>query len=192
VLSSAPSKGANKPTPILFTGKKMNADQYKAERGKFDALSEQTLKDLANWAEQQALPWLWAELAGILPGRRTIPLNSQDAIRQGLQTTSADREKMPLDPNFYVAQITMLDAELKRYCGAVARFTAATDRFAPNAAICTIHGALKECLDHGIIILTWITRRISKPRRLICIGKTRMIVSAVAFAPCCFSAMSAA
>src|SRR5271154_1566215 len=103
----------------------MNADQYKAERRKFDALSEQNLKDLANWAEQQALPWLWAELTGILPGKRVVPLDPRDAIRQGLQTTFADREKMLLSPNFYVAQLTMLDAELKRYCGAVARFTAA-------------------------------------------------------------------
>jgi len=132
----------------------MDVNQYKAERHKFDVLSEQNLKDLAQWAEQQALPWLWAELAGILPGKRTAPLQPREAIRQGLQTTFADREKMPLQPNFYIAQLTMLDAEMKRYCGATTQFIKAVPpRFAPNATIFTLHGAIKEHLDHGIVIL---------------------------------------
>lgn len=132
----------------------MDANQYKADLQKYDAFSEQNMKDLAQWAEQQALPWLWAEIAGIL-GKKVVPLQPRDAIRQGLQTTYADREKMPREPNFYVAQMTMLDSETKRYCGAITRLIAVdlAQRFASNATIYTLHGALKACLSHGIILL---------------------------------------
>lgn len=51
--------------------------------------------------------------------RRMAPLQPQDAIRQGLQTPYADRDKMPQRPKYYAAQLTMLDSELKRYCAAV-------------------------------------------------------------------------
>lgn len=131
----------------------MDVNQYKTDRQRFDALSEQNMNDLAQWAEHQALPWLWNELAGILAKKKLSPLQPHDTIRQGLQTTFGDREKMPSEPNFYLAQMTMLDAEVKRYCGAITRFAAASQRFAANATIYTLHDALKDCLDDGIVLL---------------------------------------
>jgi len=131
----------------------MDSNTYKAERFRLDALTHQNLIDLGLWAQKSALPWLWTELAGILGKKRVVPLQAQDAIRQGLQVTSADREKMPLKPNFYLAQLTMLDSELTRYCAAVQSFAAAGQPYAPNASIYVLHGALKDCLDDGLVLL---------------------------------------
>lgn len=131
----------------------MDATQYKAERFRLDAPTNQNLIDLATWAENTALPWLWNELTGILAGTRITPLQPQDAIRQGLQTTFADRNMMPLKSSFYVAQLTMMDSELRRYCAAVGRFVADPQPYAPNATIYALHSAVKTCLDHGLILL---------------------------------------
>src|SRR5437773_12563642 len=108
----------------------MDAGQYKAELDRLGGVTDNSLLDLAEWAEKEALPWIWRELAGILGQARLVPLQPHEAIRQGLQTTFADRAKMPLNPNFYVAQITMLDSELMRYCKAVKLFAASAQPYA--------------------------------------------------------------
>jgi hypothetical protein len=131
----------------------MDANLYKAERRRLDALTRQNLIDLAQWAEKVALPWLWTEVAGILGKGRISPLQPQDAIRQGLQTTFADRQKMPLTPKFYVAQLTMLDSESTRYCKAIQSFAATANPYAANASMYVLHEALKDCLDDGLVLL---------------------------------------
>ena len=120
----------------------MDANQYKIELNRRRDLSRQNLIDLAHWAEQTALPWLWTELAGILDKGSLNPLQPTHAIRQGLQTTPADRETMPLKPTFYHAHLTMLDNEARKYIGAVTRFNAASNPYAPNATIYNLHGGL--------------------------------------------------
>lgn len=130
----------------------MNIDEYKATHQKYEQRTKQNLADLAKWAEQEALPWLWSELAGILGKKKIPPLMPHDAIRQGLQTTFADRERMPLRPNFYISHLTMLDAEVKKYCGAVSRFIAEPNPYAANATIYNLHGGLWTCLLDGIVL----------------------------------------
>ena len=44
----------------------MDASRYKTDRRKFDAATEQTLKDKVLGAEQHALPWHWTEHSGVL------------------------------------------------------------------------------------------------------------------------------
>lgn len=70
----------------------MNENDYKTERFRLNESTKQNLIDLAGWAEREALPFLWAELAGILgtKNRRAAPLQNHDAIRQGLRTTYAE------------------------------------------------------------------------------------------------------
>lgn len=85
-------------------------------------------------------------------GRTAQPMNPQDAIRQGLQVTYADRDKMPLEPNFYVAQLTMLNSEVRRYSDEVTGFV---NQGHPDseATIHTLHGALHDHLRHGLVLL---------------------------------------
>ena len=44
----------------------MDASRYKTDRRKFDAATEQTLKDMVLGAEQHALPWHWTAHSGVL------------------------------------------------------------------------------------------------------------------------------
>ena len=131
----------------------MDANQYKTELDRWRDVNRQNLIDLAQWAAQTALPWLWAELAGILGKESLDPLQPMHAIRQGLQTTPADRETMPLRPTFYHAHLTMLDSEARKYIDAVTRFNAALNPYAPNATIYNLHGGLEAVMDYGIILL---------------------------------------
>jgi hypothetical protein len=131
----------------------MDANEYQTTTAKLDSPTEENLKELARWAEQEALPWLRSELAEILQERRVVPLNPRDAIRQGLQTTFADREKLPKSPRFYVAQMTMLDAELKRYCKAASQLADTSERFASNATVYALHVPVRACMHEGIIML---------------------------------------
>jgi hypothetical protein len=131
----------------------MHINQYRAELARLNATTRQNLIDLAAWAAGTGMPWLWSELAGMVPGQRISPLKPHDAIRKGLQTTVTDREKMPLKPTFYVAQMTMCSSEVDRYCAAVTRFASTRTPFAEDAVIHTLHGALKACMDHAVILL---------------------------------------
>jgi hypothetical protein len=60
---------------------------------------------------------------------------------------------MPVKVNFYVAQLSMMDAEVKRYCGAVQAFAAASQPPYADVTIQTLHRALESHLHHGLILL---------------------------------------
>lgn len=130
----------------------MNEQDYSNQLIRLEAGNCDNLIELANWTKAEGLPWLWSELDGMISGRAVKPLKPHDAIRQGLQVTHADRGKMPLESNFYVAQLTMLDSEVTRYCKAVARFEKQDSPYAA-ATIHTLHGALKAHLEYGRILL---------------------------------------
>ena len=130
----------------------MNEHDYSDQLSRFGACNRENLVGLANWASAEGLPWLWSELGGMISGHSVVIVKSYDAIRQGLQTTHSDREKMPLKPSFYIAQLTMLDSEVKAYCRAVEKFE---DHESPYAEtkIHTLHRALKDHLAYGRILL---------------------------------------
>ena len=62
----------------------MKENDYKKELHRLHDPTRQNLIELSDWAVKQALPWLWAELAGILGKKKVVPLQAHDAIRQGL------------------------------------------------------------------------------------------------------------
>lgn len=64
-----------------------------------------------------------------------------------------NRDRMPQTPNYYAAQLTMLDSELKRYCAAVKGFAATSQPYAANASIYTLQGAIKDCMDDGLVLM---------------------------------------
>ncbi len=131
----------------------MDRDKYYAELRRLEGENRQNLLDLANWAEQSALPWLWDELAGMAPDKHVSALRDYDAIRQGLQTTYADHEKMPLKLNFYVAQLSMMDAEVKQYGKAIRAFSGTSQPPYADVTIETLHRALNSHLRHGVVLL---------------------------------------
>jgi len=59
---------------------------------------------------------------------------------------------MPTTPKFYIAQLTMLDGEAKRYCTAARSFVATPEPFAGNAALVNLHDGLIDLFSHGIIL----------------------------------------
>src|SRR5271166_2682228 len=130
----------------------MDANKYKSDIGQWRECNQQNLTTLAHWAEKAALPWLWTELAGIIGKKGLKPLQPTHAIRQGLQTTPAEREEMPSKPSFYHAHLTMLDRKARKYIGAVARFSATLEPYAPNASIYNLHAGLWALIDYGIIL----------------------------------------
>src|SRR4051812_12416564 len=96
---------------------------------------------LAAWVKQDALPWLWKELAGaILEPRRKHPLaktsprpatlspnTEADAVRNGLFTSATDLKKKAGEAVYYQAQLTMLDAEATRYCTRIDTYSKVTN-----------------------------------------------------------------
>ena len=130
----------------------MNEQDYSDQLSRFGTCNRDNLVGLANWASAEGLPWLWSELDGMISDRSVKTLKSHDAIRQGLQTTHNDREKMPLKPSFYIAQLTMLDSEVKGYCRAVNNFEDHEFPYA-EATIHTLHRALKDHLAYSRILL---------------------------------------
>lgn len=108
---------------------------------------------LAAWAESDALPWLWLELAAVLPNGRAKALKqTHDSIRQGLRVSLKDRKEMPLKANFYLAQLTMFETELRLYCDAI-KGSSPQPWFAEDAKIVTLHGAITRFLNYAIILI---------------------------------------
>jgi hypothetical protein len=128
----------------------MNSIEYHTRLHRLRERSVPNLSELAEWGDSEALPWLWQELAGIVGKKRLAPVRPYNAIRNGLQTTPTDRYRMPTMARFYIAQLTMLDGEAKRYCSAVKRFVATTEPFAGNAALVNLHDGLIDLFTHGI------------------------------------------
>ena len=131
----------------------MNVDLYHAGLRELEAENQANLIALADWSEKDALPWLWAEIGGMSSRKKVGLLKPCDAIRQGLQVTYTDRQTMPLELSFYVAQMTMLDAEIKRYCLAIRNFNSAAEPRYADATIHTLHRALKSHLQRGLVLL---------------------------------------
>lgn len=130
----------------------MNEQDYSDQLNRLGIANHDNLLELANWAKAEGLPWLWKELNGVISDRVVKPLKPHDAIRKGLQVTHADRSTMPRKSNFYIAQLTMLDDEVKRYCEAVINFEGQEPPYAA-ATIHTLHVALKAHLEYGRILL---------------------------------------
>ena len=122
---------------------------------------------LGAWVEQDALPWLWAELGGIVlePKRkhpnatrppspsRLLPMKDADAVRQGLFVSASDyRSKLAL-PAYYRAQLTMLDAEARRYCASIDTYAKASSVFADEAVVHTLHRALHDIMEHVLPLM---------------------------------------
>ena len=131
----------------------MDEQGYSEHLTRLRACNRGNLIELGNWAETEGLPWLWRELDGIISDRAVQPLHPHDAIRQGLQVTHSDRIKMPVKSNFYIAQLTMLDSEVKRHCRAVTGFANQECPCYPSATTHTLHGALEVHLRYGQILL---------------------------------------
>jgi len=139
-------------------------------RSKLKRLGEPTRKNLAelgSWVKQEALPWLWDELAGAVldpkpkhPMARTnparpklTPMKDAEAVRHGLMTSIADRRTKATAAPYYRAQMTMLDAEASRYCIAIAGFLEQPSPFAAEAVVDTLHRSLHEFMNYGQVLL---------------------------------------
>ena len=96
----------------------MDAQQYKLTLEGLKSPNAQNLHELAQWAENECIPWTWAELGGIVGEKKLSALAPPHTIRQGLQVSFADREQMPLTKTFYIAQLSMFERETKRHCEA--------------------------------------------------------------------------
>jgi hypothetical protein len=145
----------------------MDIDQYSAH---IDSQEEQTAANmaaLAEWAENSALPWLWDEMGGAIlepkhkharaktaPPRPSLrAMSDAEAVRQGLLISVADRKTKIADPTFYQAQMTMMDAEVKRHCAVIHRWGAGPQQPPPVPAVHTLHRALVEHLKYARILL---------------------------------------
>jgi hypothetical protein len=60
---------------------------------------------------------------------------------------------MPTTARFYVAQLSMIDAELRRYCRAVGRLVNSQERFDSNASIFALHLGVRGCIHEEIILM---------------------------------------
>jgi hypothetical protein len=130
----------------------MDLPEYRDALSRSAQVSEQNLIYVADWFLKSGVPWMWSELSSIT-GQTAKPLAPADAIRMGLETTPVERAKMPLKPSYYVAHMSMLDAEAKRVCNAAIKFGNSTDRFAPNATILDLQTMLKALLLDGLFLL---------------------------------------
>lgn len=119
---------------------------------------------LGRWVQDEALPWLWHELGGIVlvpqtpnplatkppAPRQLIPMRDVDAVRRGLFTSLPDWKKKLADPKFYRAHLTMLDAEARRYCATITRSQPVSDN---NPGIPSVHEALRDMMAEAIVML---------------------------------------
>src|ERR1700675_3774183 len=129
----------------------MDLAEYKDTLNKSNQIAAQNLADLAVWMPDRGLPWLWSELSSIT-GQNAKSMSPENAIRQGLETPPVERREMPLKPSFYIAHMTMLDAEANRVCTAAIAFGKRTNSFAPNATILELQNALKIFLLDGLFL----------------------------------------
>lgn len=138
---------------------------YKSTLHRLDSKTRANIIELAAWAEKDALPWLWSELAIITSKKKVSPLKPYDAIRQGFRTSINERNNMPLKENFYVAQLTMLDSELLRRSKAIYQLAAHPAWFAEDAKIEILHGSITRFLHYAIILLDEGSRNLQRVTR---------------------------
>lgn len=129
----------------------MDTDDYKRGLQRWRDKTAMNLAELSAWTEAEGLAWLWNEFAGIIGQERAKPLQAHHAVRQGLRTTPADFEKMPFEKTFYHAQVTMLDAEARKYIKAAAVFERTPSPYT-DTRLEILHDGLHTILAHGIIL----------------------------------------
>lgn len=139
---------------------------------------------LGQWVRNDALPWLWTTMSGIIvpakeqhPNAKTPPkqtrlkpMVAKEAVRNGLRASVADRAKKKKMPSFYHAQLTMLAGEATLYCDAIDAFALAksegTAIFAEDARVDSLYRALHDMMGQAYILLEDASREIaSNPGR---------------------------
>jgi hypothetical protein len=131
----------------------MNASDYMLVLREASDYSVDNLHNLSRWALEQALPWLQHELAGIIGANRARLMSPHHAIRCGLRTTPVDRDAMPLNKQFYRAQLTMLDSEARRYCHSATLLYDSPAPSALEARVYQVQSRLSNLLWDGISML---------------------------------------
>lgn len=162
----------------------MNHNDYFQKLQQLEDCNAANLSTLGAWTRNDALPWLWTEMAGAIlepkqkhpnattapAPRKLTPMTDADAVRQGLMVSVADRVNRAEDPNFYRAQLTMLDKEATRYCNSIDSFSQATVQaasqgtaiFAADAVVHTLHRALKDMMRYALILLEDAAREVTE------------------------------
>ncbi|WP_146091355.1 hypothetical protein [Xanthomonas arboricola] len=155
----------------------MNSKDYSERLAQLKEVNAVNMIALGTWVQNEALPWLWDELGGIILTPKAKhpkaqapsvplklkPMKDAEAVRQGLIVSVADRKKMS-DAPFYQAQLTMLDAEAKRYCSSIANFDQFSKTevpFAANASIHTLHRALMDMMELAVVLLEDAAREVA-------------------------------
>lgn len=152
----------------------MNNNEYLSKLEQLKEVNRANLIAMGKWVQNEALPWLWNELGGVVltpkqkhPMATTSPtapklksMKDAEAVRQGLITSVAERKKLA-EPSFYQAQLTMLDSEARRYCKNIDGFSKETSVFAEEAVVHTLHRALLEMMRLAIVLLEDAAREVT-------------------------------
>ncbi len=142
----------------------MNRDQFVSTTNKYKELNFGNLIAFGSWIESDALPWLWDELSGITmktkqhpkstkkqtANKKLTPIHAKDAVRNGLVSFYDISQITPL---YFHAQLTMLDAEAKRYCAQVKKFAQMQPSPYANATALSLHKPLLDMMFDGLILL---------------------------------------
>ncbi len=145
----------------------MNIHEYRTKLHTLEEANLGNLRALKEWVSNDALPWLWVEVAGAVLSRKpkhpqaiTIPsppqlkpLAAAEAVRQGVFTSVIDLDNKCKEPSYYNAQLTMLDAEAERYCVAIDRLLADPSGPYVNSTVHTLHRALLELMGYADVML---------------------------------------
>lgn len=144
----------------------MNINKYSSELDRLQESTASNMQVLAGWTLATALPWLWGEMSGVVltprpkhpqaksaPAKQILkPMTGSDAVRHGLMLTLTDRATKVADPDYYQAQLTMMDAQARLLCTAIQDW--GKEQNPPSdVTIHTLHRALHEILRHARILL---------------------------------------
>lgn len=146
--------------PLVLRAKIANAAASRAAVARIQAtlnanraLTMTDTHNIAVWAEAQGLPILWAELAKILGKKSLKPLNGQESIRGGLVDSFAARAGLPTKARYYHAQMSMLDAELRRYCRHTATLSGLPANGYTQVQVHGLHDRLARWLREPVAML---------------------------------------
>jgi hypothetical protein len=145
----------------------MNHHEYHDKLRQLEDCTSANLVALGTWTRTTALPWLWTEMGGailapkqrhpnatVAPApRKLTPMADAEAVRQGLMISVSDRISRLANPAFYRAQLTMLDKEANRYCDSIDSFSNASEIFAEDAVVHTLHCALADMMRYALTLL---------------------------------------
>ncbi len=152
----------------------MNSSQYLADLNNLQQLSFGNMLALAKWTRKDGLPWLWQELSSLVYSpklhhpaqtkpaqKQAIPLSSSNAVRSGLIINPFPT---PPKSRYFVAQMTMLDAEAKKYCAQIDKFASMEPAPYVNACAHSLHEPLSTIMQFGINLLHDAGQAVSPPR----------------------------